>query len=85
MNDDFSALILVETEDFSAWIRSVDSLPALEILPLLASEDPGKQFSASVELVKQNLAPDLVDAFNTLTLKQMLVFITQWFQASRGE
>jgi hypothetical protein len=82
MNNDFSTLTLVETDDFSAWLRSIDSLPASEVLPLLDAEDSGKQFSASVELVKQNLAPDLVDAFNSLTMRQTLVFITQWFRAS---
>lgn len=82
MSSEFSMLKLVETDDFSAWVPPIDSLPAYKVMPLIEEQEAGRQFSAAVSLLMENLAPDVVDAFKELNVKQAIVFVTKWLQTS---
>lgn len=85
MSSDFEALHLVETDDFSAWVQTLDSMPASKVMPLITAQDGGTQFALAIELLKETMAPDLIDAFDNLTMKQTIVFLTKWMSTSREQ
>jgi hypothetical protein len=84
MTEEFPELQQIKTDHFSAWVLPLYSLPASKIYPLINSEtDAGKQMSIMIQLMRENLAPDLIDEYDNLTMQQTLTFLMEWARSSK--
>lgn len=84
---EFESLTFVDTPDFQCWIPSMNSLPAVKLMQVMLAgqkNDAAQQMLLMMELVRENLAPDLVDAFNELNVEQTVAVISEWVVASGG-
>ena len=85
---DFEALTFVDTPDFSCWIPAMNSMPASKLMGVMVAGQAGdgaKQMVLMMDLIRENLAPDLVDAFNELNVEQTIAVISEWVVASGGK
>ena len=84
---DFEALTYIDTPDFSCWIPAMNTLPASKLMEVMIAgqnEDAAKQMLLLMDLLRENIAPDLVDAFNQLTVEQTVAVISEWVVTSNG-
>lgn len=84
---DFEALTFVQTPDFECWIPAMNTLPASKLIEVMMAgqnSDGAKQLMLLMDLIRENLAPDLVDAFNELNVEQTMAVIGKWVAAGGG-
>lgn len=84
---DFEALTYVDTPDFSCWMPAMNTLPASKLMAVMVAgqnDDGTKQMLLMMDLIRENIAPDLVDAFNQLNVEQTIAVISEWVVASGG-
>jgi len=79
--------IELEIPALRAVVPSIKALPAKKILPLLTlSNDSARQFVFANELLRSNIAEDLLDKFDSLDFEEAIAFVTQWIEKSnKGE
>ncbi len=82
---DFDALTFVDTPDFQCWMPSMKTIPASKMLAVMRAgdmQDTTQQLELMMGLVRENLAPDLLGAFEALTIEQTVAVIGEWVAAS---
>jgi|LauGreDrversion4_2_1035121.scaffolds.fasta_scaffold3852126_1 hypothetical protein len=85
---DFETLTFVDTPDFQCWIPSMNTLPAAKLMQVMLAgqkNDAAQQMILMMDLIRENLAPDLVDAFNELNVEQIIAVIGEWVVVSGGK
>lgn len=83
----FEALTFIQTPDFECWVPAMNSLPASKLMEAMIAghnSDGAKQLLLLMDLLRENLAPDLVDAFNELNVEQTVAVISEWVSAGGG-
>lgn len=84
---DFEALTFIQTPDFECWVPAMNSLPASKLVEAMVAgqnNDGAKQLMLLMDLIRENLAPDLVDAFNELNVEQTIAVISEWVSGGSG-
>lgn len=71
-------LVEIKTEGFSAVVPYLQTLPAMVVMSVSATENPAIQMKRTMELLRDNIAPDLVDEFEKLNSLQMQDLLSQW-------
>ena len=76
----------LELGSLKALVPSLKALPAVELMPLLVTnEDSAMRFRYVMELLAKNLPAEFLDDFVALDLDDMLNVVTQWIQKSTVE
>lgn len=71
-------LVEIKTEGFSAIVPYLQTLPAMQVMAVSATNNPAVQMKRTMELLHDNIAPDLVDDFKELNSLQMQDLLSQW-------
>lgn len=71
-------LIELKTEGFSAVVPHLQTLPAMVVMAVSATENPAIQMRKTMELLRDNVAPDIVEDFEKLNSIQMQDLLNQW-------
>ena len=71
-------LVELKTEGFSAVVPYLQTLPAMLVMSVSATNNPAVQMKRTMELLRDNIAPDLVDEFEQLNSIQMQDLLQQW-------
>jgi hypothetical protein len=71
-------LVELKTEGFSAIVPYLQTLPAMKVMAVSATNNPAVQMKRTLELLHENIAPDLVDEFEQLNSLQMQDLLSQW-------
>jgi hypothetical protein len=71
-------LVELKTEGFSAVVPYLQTLPAMLVMSVSATNNPAIQMKKTMELLRDNIAPDLVDEFEQLNSIQMQDLLQQW-------
>jgi hypothetical protein len=73
----------LEIPALRAVVPSLKALPAKKVLPLLTlNNDSARQFVFATDLLRSNIAEDLLDKFDSLDLDEAIAFVTQWIDKS---
>lgn len=72
-------LIEIKTDGFSAIVPHLSTLPAIKVISISAIENPAAQMKGTMHLLRENIAPDIVDDFEQLNSIQMQDLLNQWF------
>ena len=75
-------LVELKTEGFSAVVPYIQTLPAMLVMSVSATNNPAVQMKRTMELLRDNVAPDLVDEFEQLNSLQMQDLLSQWLDNS---
>jgi hypothetical protein len=71
-------LVELKTEGFSAVVPYLQTLPAMVVMSVSATNNPAVQMKRTMELLRDNIAPDIVDEFEQLNSLQMQDLLQQW-------
>jgi hypothetical protein len=71
-------LVELKTEGFSAVVPYLQTLPAMLVMSVSATNNPAVQMKRTMELLRDNIAPDIVDEFEQLNSIQMQDLLQQW-------
>jgi hypothetical protein len=71
-------LVELKTEGFSAIVPYLQTLPAMVVMSVSATNNPAVQMKRTMDLLRDNVAPDLVDEFEQLNSLQMQDLLQQW-------
>ncbi len=71
-------LVELKTEGFSAVVPHLQTLPAMAVMSVSATNNPSVQMKRTMELLRDNIAPDIVDEFEQLNVIQMQDLLQQW-------
>jgi hypothetical protein len=71
-------LVELKTEGFSAVVPYIQTLPAMLVMSVSATNNPAVQMKRTMELLRDNIAPDIVDEFEQLNSLQMQDLLEQW-------
>jgi hypothetical protein len=71
-------LVEIKTEGFSAVVPYIQTLPAMLVMSVSATNNPAVQMKRTMELLRDNIAPDLIDEFEQLNSIQMQDLLQQW-------
>jgi hypothetical protein len=71
-------LVEIKTEGFSAVVPYLQTLPAMAVMSVSATNNPSVQMKRTMELLRDNIAPDIVDEFEQLNVIQMQDLLQQW-------
>ena len=71
-------LVELKTEGFSAGVPYLQTLPAMLVMSVSATNNPAVQMKRTMELLRDNIAPDIVDEFEQLNSLQMQDLLQQW-------
>lgn len=73
----------LEIPALRAVVPSIKALPAKKVLPLLVlSNNSTRQFAFATDLLRSNIAEDLIDKFDSLNLEEAIALVTQWIDKS---
>ena len=71
-------LVEIKTEGFSAIVPYLQTLPAMQVMSVSATNNPAIQMKRTMDLLRDNVAPDLVEEFEQLNSFQMQDLLQQW-------
>lgn len=71
-------LVELKTDGFSAIVPYLQTLPAMQVMAVSATNNPAVQMKRTMDLLRDNVAPDLVDEFEQLNSIQMQDLLQQW-------
>jgi hypothetical protein len=71
-------LVELKTDGFSAIVPYIQTLPAMQVMAVSAIENPAMQMKKTMQLLHDNIAPDLVEEFEQLNSLQMQDLLNQW-------
>jgi hypothetical protein len=71
-------LVEIKTDGFSAIVPYLQTLPAMKVMAVSATNNPAVQMKRTMELLHDNIAPDLVEDFRELNSLQMQDLLSQW-------
>ena len=71
-------LVELKTDGFSAIVPYLQTLPAMQVMAVSATNNPAVQMKRTMDLLRDNVAPDLVEEFEQLNSIQMQDLLQQW-------
>ena len=71
-------LVELKTDGFSAVVPYLQTLPAMKVMAVSATNNPSIQMKRTIDLLHENIAPDLIDEFEQLNSIQMQDLLNQW-------
>jgi hypothetical protein len=73
-------LVEITTDSFSAIVPNVNDMPAAKLMTIMLTQNPEWQYGMLMNLLRDNVSPELHEAFDNLTNLEMQSIITQWFE-----
>ncbi len=71
-------LVEINTDSFSAIVPNINDMPAMRLVAIQLTQNPEWQYGMMMNLLRENLAPELQDKFDNLSNVDMLKIILQW-------
>lgn len=71
-------LVEINTDSFSAIVPNINDMPAMRLMAIQLTEDPVWQYGMMTNLLRENVAPDLHETFDSLSNVEMQEVILQW-------
>ena len=78
-----TSLVELSTESFSAVVPNVNQLPAMRLMSIMLTQNPEWQYGMIMNLLRENISPELHEAFDNLSNLEMQSIITQWFEKAK--
>ncbi len=79
-----TSLVELSTESFSAVVPNVNQLPAMRLMSIMLTQNPEWQYGMMMNLLRENISPELHEAFDNLNNLEMQQIITQWFEKAQA-
>lgn len=74
----FVKMIEVRVDGFAAMVTPFKDLPATTIFPVFREPDTFQQFMKSVDILRDQVAVELLPDFDALPLTDISELVTQW-------
>ncbi len=71
-------LVEINTDSFSAIVPNVNDMPAARMMAIMLAQNPEWQYGMMMNLLRENIAPELQDKFDNLSNVEMQKIIMQW-------
>jgi hypothetical protein len=71
-------LVEINTESFSAVVPNINDMPAMRLVQIQLVQNPEWQYGMMMNLLRENVAPELQDKFDNLSNAEMQKVILQW-------
>ncbi len=71
-------LVEINTDSFSAIVPNINDMPAMRLMAIQLAQSPEWQYGMMMNLLRENLAPELQDKFDNLSNVDMQKIILQW-------
>jgi hypothetical protein len=71
-------LVEINTDSFSAIVPNINDMPAMRLVAIQLTQNPEWQYGMMMNLLRENLAPELQDKFDNLSNVDMQKIILQW-------
>jgi hypothetical protein len=71
-------LVEINTDSFSAVVPNINDMPAMRIMQIQLVQNPEWQYGMMMNLLRENIAPELQDKFDNLSNVEMQKIIMQW-------
>jgi hypothetical protein len=75
-----TSLVELSTESFSAIVPNINDMPAMKLMTIHLTQNPEWQYGMIMTLLRENIAPELHEAFDNLSNLEMQNIITQWLE-----
>jgi hypothetical protein len=71
-------LVEINTESFSAVVPNINDMPAMRLMAIQLAQSFEWQYGMMMNLLRENIAPELQDKFDNLSNAEMQKIIVQW-------
>jgi hypothetical protein len=71
-------LVEIDTDSFSAVVPNINDMPAMRLMAIQLAQNPEWQYGMMMNLLRENIAPELHDKFDNLSNVEMQKIIVQW-------
>ncbi len=71
-------LVEINTESFSAVVPNINDMPAMRLMAIHLAQNPEWQYGMVMTLLRDNIAPELQEKFDSISNAEMQEIIKQW-------
>jgi hypothetical protein len=71
-------LVEINTESFSAVVPNINDMPAMRLMAIQLAQSFEWQYGMMMNLLRENIAPELQEKFDNLSNAEMQKIIVQW-------
>jgi len=73
-------LVEIKTDSFSAIVPNINDMSAMRLMSIQLSQDPVWQYGMMTTLLRENISPELHEAFDNLGNLEMQKVVMQWVE-----
>ncbi len=71
-------LVEINTDSFSAIVPNINDMPAMRLMAIQLAQSFEWQYGMMMNLLRENIAPELQEKFDNLSNAEMQKIIVQW-------